>query len=40
VGLDAVRDLLEEAGGSIEVDSKETQGTTFYISIPEKILFL
>ena len=39
VGLDAVRDFLEKVGGSIVVDSIESEGTTFAIMIPGKVLF-
>jgi len=39
VGLDAVRDFLEKAGGSVTVDSIESEGTTFTIMIPERVLF-
>jgi chemotaxis protein histidine kinase CheA len=34
IGLDAVKSVVEAAGGSITVDSKPGQGTTFSISIP------
>lgn len=39
VGLDAVRNFLQEVGGSVVVDSIESEGTTFTIMIPEKALF-
>ena len=39
VGLDAVRDFLEKVGGSVTVDSMESEGTTFTIMIPRKVLF-
>ena len=39
VGLDAVRNFLQEVGGSVVVDSIVSEGTTFTIMIPEKALF-
>ena len=36
IGLDAVRRAVQDAGGTITVETKRGLGTTFRISIPEK----
>ena len=36
----AVKELLEQMGGSIELQSEQGKGTTFYISLPCEMIYM
>ncbi len=36
LGLSIVRDCLDAMDGSIEIESVDTQGTTFIVTVPER----